>query len=190
MRGALLLAALLWTCTASALDWQPDPNVALQVEVADTMRSILEQYPDLQRYFDEACAIAVFPRVVRVGLGIGGGRGRGLLLVEGGVHGEVSQSALTLGFQAGGQSFRQVIFFRTCEAMQEFTENGNLGRWSGRFEFQGRASVQAGRAGRSADPGFTGDVAIFSLSRRGLMLELAAGGVRYRFSPAARTSAE
>jgi len=187
MRPVLLLAALLWTGTASAIDWQPDPDVALQVEVADTIRSILEQHPELQSYFDEACAIAVFPRVVRVGLGIGGGRGRGLLLVDGGAHGEVSQSALTLGFQAGGQSFRQVIFFRTCEAMQEFTENGNLGRWSGRLEFQGRASVQAGRAGGSADPGFTGNVAIFSLSRRGLMLELAAGGVRYRFSPAART---
>jgi len=186
MRRVLLLAALLWTGTAAAIDWQPDPHVALQVEVADTMRSILEQHPELQRYFDEACAIAVFPRVVRAGLGIGGGRGRGLLLVEGGVHGEVSQSALTLGFQAGGQSFRQAIFFRTCEAMQEFTENGNLGRQSGRLEFQGRASVQAGRAGQSADPGFTGDVAIFSLSRGGLMLELAAGGVRYRFSPSAR----
>jgi lipid-binding SYLF domain-containing protein len=185
VRRILLLAALAWTSMASAIDWQPDPNIALQVEVADTMRSVLEQYPELQRYFDEACAIAVFPRVVRVGLGIGGGRGRGLLLVAGGVHGEVSQSAFTLGLQAGGQSFSQLIFFRSCEAMREFTESGNLGRWSGRLEFQGRASVQAGRAGQAADPGFTGDVAIFSLSRRGLMLELAAGGVRYRFSPAA-----
>jgi lipid-binding SYLF domain-containing protein len=186
MRRAWLLAVLLWSGPASAIDWQPDPGVALQVEVADTMRSMLEQHPDLQRYFDEACAMAVFPSVVRVGLGIGGGRGRGLLLGEGGVLGEVSQSAFTLGFQAGGQSFRQVIFFRTCEAMQEFTENGNLGRWSGRLEFQGRASLQAGRAGGAVDPGFIGDVAIFSSSRRGLMVELAAGGVRYRFSPSAQ----
>jgi lipid-binding SYLF domain-containing protein len=184
MRSALLLTALLWAGTASAIDWQPDPEVALQVEVADTMRTILEQQPELQRFFDEACGIAVFPRVVRVGLGLGGGRGRGLLLTDDGVLGEVSQSALTLGFQFGGQSFRQLIFFRTCEAMQEFTEDGNLGRWSGRMEFQGRAAVQAGRAGGAADPGFIGDVAIFSLSGRGLMVELAAGGVRYRFTPA------
>ncbi|NGP53197.1 hypothetical protein [Thioalkalivibrio sp. XN8] len=185
MRSVLLLAALLWAGTAPAIDWQPDPDVALQVAVADTMRVALEQQPELQRFFDEACGIAVFPRVVRVGLALGGGRGRGLLLTDDGVLGEVSQSALTLGFQAGAQSFRQLIFFRTCEAMEEFTESGNLGRWSGRLEFQGRASVQAGRAGVSADPGFIGDVAIFSLSRAGLMLELAAGGVRYRFTPAA-----
>jgi lipid-binding SYLF domain-containing protein len=185
MRSVWLLAGLLWAGTASAIDWQPDPEVALQVEVAETMRTALEQQPELQRFFDEACAIAVFPRVVRVGLALGGGRGRGLLLTNDGVLGEVTQSALTLGFQAGGQSFSQLIFFRTCEAMQEFTDNGNLGRWSGRLEFQGRAAAQAGRAGGAADPGFIGDVAIFSLSGRGLMLELAAGGVRYRFKPAA-----
>jgi lipid-binding SYLF domain-containing protein len=185
MRSVWLVAGLLWAGTATAIDWQPDPEVALQVEVAGTMRTALEQQPELQRFFDEACAIAVFPRVVRLGLGLGGGRGRGLLLTHDGVLGEVTQSALTLGFQAGGQSFSQLIFFRTCEAMQEFTDNGNLGRWSGRLEFQGRAAVQAGRAGGAADPGFIGDVAIFSLSGRGLMLELAAGGVRYRFKPAA-----
>jgi lipid-binding SYLF domain-containing protein len=184
MRSVLLLAALLLAGPASALDWQPDPDVPLQVEVAETMRLVLEQQPELQRFFDQACGIAVFPRVVRVGLALGGGRGRGLLLTNDGVLGEVTQSALTLGFQAGAQSFRQLIFFRSCEAMQEFTENGNLGRWSGRLEFQGRAAVQAGRAGGAADPGFIGDVAIFSLSGCGLMVELAAGGVRYRFTPA------
>lgn len=184
MRSVLLLAALLWAGMASAIDWQPDPEVALQVEVAETMRTALEQQPELQRFFDQACGIAVFPRVVRLGLGLGGGGGRGLLLSDSDVLGEVSQRALTLGFQAGVQSFRQLIFFRTCAAMQEFTENGNLGRWSGRLEFQGRVAVQAGRAGGSADPGFVGDVAIFSLSGHGLMVELAAGGVRYRFKRA------
>jgi lipid-binding SYLF domain-containing protein len=185
MRSLLLLVAVLWAGAATAIDWQPDPEVALQVDVAETMRTALEQQPELQRFFDEACAIAVFPRVVRVGLALGGGGGRGLLLTDDGVLGEVTQRALTLGFQAGAQSFRQLIFFRSCEAMEEFTESGNLGRWSGRLEFQGRAAVQAGRAGGAADPGFIGDVAIFSLSGRGLMVELAAGGVRYRFTPAA-----
>jgi lipid-binding SYLF domain-containing protein len=182
----LFLLALAWAGTVPATDWQPDPDVPLQIEVADTIQAFRTSSPALERFFDEACAIAVFPRVVRAGLGIGGGGGRGLLLVQGAVHGEVSQRALTLGFQLGGQSFRQLIFFRTCEAMKEFTESGNLGRVSGRFEFQGRAAGQAGQSGTSMDPGFTSDVAIFSLARGGLMVELAAGGVRYRFEPVAR----
>jgi lipid-binding SYLF domain-containing protein len=185
MKRALCLLVLAWSGAASAADWQPDPAVPLQVAVADTLREFRAQDPSLERFFDEACAIAVFPRVVRAGLGIGGGSGRGLLLVKGAVHGVVTQSALTLGFQLGRQTFRQLMFFRTCEAMQEFTGSGNLGRVSGRFEFQGRAAGTAGQSGSATDPGFTSEVAIFSLARGGLMVELAAGGVRYRFEPAA-----
>lgn len=184
MRRAMTLLALVWAVDAVAMQWQPDPGVPMQVAVADTMHEFRSRNPELERFFDEACAIAVFPRVWRAGLGIGGGGGRGLLLYQGAVHGEVSQGAMSLGLQAGGQSFRQVIFFRTCESMQEFTQSGNLGPLSGRLELAGRASAQAGSAGAASDPGFISDVAIFSLSRSGLMLELAAAGVRYRFTPA------
>ncbi len=184
MKRALAMLALMWAMGAGAMEWQPDPAVPLQVAVADTMREFQARNPDLEPFFMEACAIAVFPRVFRVGLGLGGGGGRGLLLYNGAVHGEVSQGAFSLGLQAGGQSFRQIIFFRTCESMREFTDSGNLGPLSGRVELAGRASAQAGSSGASMDPGFTSDVALFSLSRGGLMLELAAAGVRYRFTPA------
>ena len=184
MKRALAMLALVWAMGAGAMEWQPDPAVPLQVAVADTMREFQARNPDLEPFFRDACAIAVFPRVFRVGLGLGGGGGRGLLLYNGAVHGEVSQGAFSLGLQAGGQSFRQIIFFRTCESMREFTDSGNLGPLSGRVELAGRASAQAGSSGASMDPGFTSDVALFSLSRGGLMLELAAAGVRYRFTPA------
>jgi lipid-binding SYLF domain-containing protein len=184
MKPAWMLLPLLWALNAGAMEWQPDPAVPLQVAVADTMREFYTRNPDLEPFFRDACAIAVFPRVVRVGLLLGGGWGRGLLLYNGAVHGEVSQSAFSLGLQAGGQSFRQIIFFRTCEAMSEFTESGNLGALSGRVELAGRASAQAGTSGVSMDPGFTSDVALFSLTRGGVMLELVAAGVRYRFTPA------
>lgn len=189
MKSLLAAFAMLLCAGAQAMQWQPDPAVPLQVAVAETMQAFRSEDPSLGRFFDEACGIAVFPRVVRAGLLIGGGRGRGLLLSGGAVLGEVRQGALTVGFQTGGQSFRQVIFFRTCESMREFTDSGNLGWMDGRLEFQGRASGQAGRVGGSTDPGFIGDVAIFSLARGGLMVELAAGGVRYRFTPAASSGA-
>ena len=189
MRRALALAALACCGNAGASDWQPDPQVPMQVAVADTVQQFRTSNPELEHFFDEACGIAVFPRVLRAGLVIGGGGGRGLLLSKGAVLGEVRQGALTLGFQTGGQSFRQLIFFRTCEAMREFTHSGNLGRAAGRVEFQGRASAQAGRKGAASDPGFISDVAIFSLARGGLMVELSAGGVRYRFTPAVPASA-
>lgn len=184
MRGVLAAAAMLWAMGAQAMDWQPDPAVPMQVQVAETMKEFRASDPELERFFNEACAIAVFPRVMRFGLAFGGGGGRGLLLYQGRVHGEVSQGAFSLGLQAGGQSFRQLIFFRSCEAMREFTESGNLGPMSGRVELAGRATAQAGRSGAYSDAGITPDIALFSLSRSGLMLDLSAAGVRYRFTPA------
>ena len=189
MKRALALLALACCGNAGASEWQPDPQVPMQVDVAETMQQFRASNPELTHLFDEACGIAVFPRVWRAGLVIGGGRGHGLLLSQGKVLGEVRQGAFTLGFQTGGESFRQLIFFRTCEAMREFTDSGNLGRLDGRMEFQGRASAQAGSKGAASDPGFIGDVAIFSLARGGLMVELSAGGVRYRFTPAVPASA-
>jgi lipid-binding SYLF domain-containing protein len=186
MKHVLALLSLMWALNAGAMEWQPDAAVPMQVAVSDTMREFHTRNPDLEPFFRDACAIAVFPKVFRIGLGLGGGGGRGLLLYNGAVHGEVSQGAFSLGLQVGGQSFRQIIFFRTCEAMREFTDNGNLGPLSGRVELAGRASAQAGSSGASMDPGFTSDVALFSLARGGLMLELAAAGVRYRFTPAAK----
>jgi lipid-binding SYLF domain-containing protein len=188
VRRALALLALACCGNAGASDWQPDPQVPMQVAVAETMQQFRASKPELTHFFDEACGIAVFPRVVRAGLVIGGGSGRGLLLSKGAVLGEVRQGALTLGFQTGGQSYGQVILFRTCEAMRVFTDSGNVGRADGRVEFQGRASAQAGSKGAASDPGFIGDVAIFSLARGGLMIELGAGGVRYRFKPAVPAS--
>lgn len=183
MKRCLVIAALHWVTATQAMDWKPDPAVPLQVQVAETIQAFRDSDPGLQRFFDEACAIAVFPRVWRAGLAFGFGGGRGLLLQEGSVRGEVSQGAFSMGLQAGGQAFRQLIFFRTCEAARQFTDHGNLGAISGRVELAGRATAQAGSAGAFTDPGFTPEVAIFSLSRGGLMLDLSAAGVRYVFSP-------
>jgi lipid-binding SYLF domain-containing protein len=183
MRRVLAIATLLWAAGAQAMEWTPDPGVPLQVQVAETMQAFRDSDPGLARFFDEACAIAVFPRVWRAGVAFGFGGGRGLLLQQGGVRGEVSQGAFSMGLQAGGQTFRQLIFFRTCEAARQFTEDGNLGALSGRVELAGRATAQAGSSGAFTDPGITPDVAVFSLSRAGLMLDLSAAGVRYRFTP-------
>ena len=135
-------------------------------------------------YFEQAYACAVFPRVTRAGFVFGGAYGRGIVIAADQLRGTVTLTSLTLGFQVGGQADSQIIFFRDAEALELFIATGNLGKLSGRVEFQGRASAVAVAAGGATTPGFSGDVAVFSLTPRGLMLELAAGLVRYRFSPA------
>ncbi len=180
---ALSLLALLGTRTAIAA-WVPDPDEPLEVEAARLMTDARAGHPALQPYFDGACAVAVFPAVRRFGIGAGFAWGQGVMIAGDRMTARISQSAITLGPQVGGQTESQFIFFRTCEAADHLTSQGNLGPIQGRLEFTGRASAAALTAGGSADAGFSSDVAIFNLPRGGLMLELAAAGVRYRVFPA------
>ncbi len=179
---ALSLLALLGSPAALAA-WEPDPDEPLQVEAGRLMADARAGHPALQPFFDGACAVAVFPAVRRIGLGAGFAWGQGVLIAGDRMTARISQAAITLGLQVGGQSEGQFIFFRSCETADDLATRGNLGPIPGRLELTGRASAAAFTAGGSADAGFSSDVAIISLARGGLMLELAAAGVRYRVFP-------
>jgi lipid-binding SYLF domain-containing protein len=182
-----VLLALLTALSApvAVADWRPDASDPLQVAAADAMADARARHANLQPYFDDACAVAVFPAVRRFGLGAGYAWGQGVLLAGDRMTGRISQGAVSLGPQLGGQTEVQFVFFRRCEAADELATRGNLGPLPGRLEFTGRGSAAAFTAGGSADAGFSSDVAIFSLLRGGLMLELAAAVVRYRITPTA-----
>jgi lipid-binding SYLF domain-containing protein len=185
LRLILLALAASFGTQAALAAWTPDPEVPLQVAAARTIADARAGHPGLQPFFDAACAVAVFPAVRRVGLGAGFAWGQGVLITGDSMTARISQAAVTLGLQVGGQTEGQLIFFRNCEAADFLATQGNLGRIPGRVELTGRASAAALTAGGSADAGFSSDVAIFSLLRSGLMLELTAAGVRYRVFPKA-----
>lgn len=157
---------------------------------------VFESDPALKPYFENAHGYAVFPTVGRGGLGIGGSYGKGRVYERERYVGDVTVGKLSIGFQAGGQAFSQIVFLQDKRAFDEFT--------SGRFEFDASASavviiagaqVQAGTAGASASagvgPGTTGQVeygynkgmAVFVHPLGGLMYEASIGGQRFRFTP-------
>jgi len=177
---ALLSIAL---APAALAAWEPDAAEPVQAESARTIAEWRAADPSLEPFFADACAVAVFPRIVQLGLGAGYAWGKGVLIAGDRMTGEVSQSAVSLGLQAGGEAHSQIIFFRTCEAVELFTKTGNLGPVSGRLEMGGRASAAAATRVATAEAAFSSDVAIFSRGKGGLMLQLAAAGVRYRFTP-------
>lgn len=163
--------------TPAWADWQPDPGDKLQVQSRDAVdRFREERAEDLQRFFDEAYGYAIFPSVKRGGLLIGYGSGRGVVIEGGEFAGYAVQRRLSLGAQLGFQAQAQIIFFRDAETLADF-KHGNL-------EFSPQASASAGKAGGAADAGFNPRVAIFSLTKAGLMFEASAGASKYKFKPA------
>ena len=83
------------------------------------------------QFFGNAYGYAVFPSIGKGGLGIGGSDGKGQVYRQGKVIGFTSTTDISIGAQAGGQAYSQIIFFENDEALKKFT--------GGNFEFSASA---------------------------------------------------
>ncbi|MDX9801396.1 MAG: YSC84-related protein [Spirochaetia bacterium] len=140
-------------------------------------------------FHKSAYAYAVFPTIGKGGLGLGGAHGTGRVYLDGKVTGEVSMTQVSIGFQAGGQTYRQVIFLKDERAYDDFT--------SGSFEFSAQAQAIAitssagmsmGTEGQSAsadssqaENDYYKGMIVFTMGKKGLMLQAAIGGQKYKF---------
>ena len=134
-----------------------------------------EKDPSLNQFFDNAYGYAVFPEVGKGGAGIGGAYGKGVVFKGGEKVGYSTISQGSIGFQLGGQVFRELIFFKDEIAFNNFTE--------GNFEFSAQASAVAATAGASANADYESGVAIFTMQKGGLMYEASIGGQKFSYRP-------
>jgi lipid-binding SYLF domain-containing protein len=146
-------------------------------------------------FFDKAYAYAVFPTIGEGALGVGAAHGKGHVYVHGKWVGDVTMNELSVGFQAGGQAFSQIIFFQDKRALDEFE--------SGSFEFGADASVVAVTAGASANASTDGTgsgvsggmkdavlrgeyykgMAVFTIPKGGLMGQASVAGEKFTYTP-------
>jgi lipid-binding SYLF domain-containing protein len=103
---------------------------------------------------------------------------------------------VSIGFQAGGQAFSEIIFFEDERAYNEFTSGDfALGANASAVAITAGVQAQAGSsgagAGASAGPatgaqagrGYTKGMAVFVHIKGGLMYEAAIGGQKFSFEP-------
>ncbi len=176
-----IAAVLLTFCgvTAALAEWTPDSDDELQQAAYRSVGDFrLQRSDELQRFFDEYYAIAVFPAVRRGALLFGWAGGMGVLLEGDEYVGRVRQRRFSLGAQVGYQTRAQIMFFRDAETVAQFKK--------GVLEFAPQSSATVGGHGNAADAGFNPRVAVFSLAEGGLMVELSAGATSYKFVPASR----
>jgi lipid-binding SYLF domain-containing protein len=146
-------------------------------------------------FFHKSYAYAVFPTVGEAGLGVGGAIGKGRVYVGDRLVGDTTMGQVSVGFQAGGKAYSQIIFFEDKRALDEFE--------SGSFEFAAGASVVAITAGASASAGtnraeaaasagtknattagvFQKGMAVFTIAKGGLMYEASIAGQRFTYKP-------
>ena len=124
--------------------------------------------------FEKAPGYVIFPNVGKGGLGVGGAAGNGVVYEHNRMVGMAKLSQLSIGFQAGGQAYREVIFFESKKELDRFKES--------RFEFSAQASAVAVTAGASANVKYTDGVMVFTMQKGGLMYEASIGGQKFKFN--------
>jgi lipid-binding SYLF domain-containing protein len=146
-------------------------------------------------FFERSYAYTVFPSVGAGALGVGGAFGKGRVYVHGRYVGDTTLVQLSVGFQAGGKAYSEIIFFEDKRALDEFE--------SGSFEFGADASVVAITAGANASAATNGasagasgtqndattrgvyqkGMAVFTVAKGGLMYSAAIAGQKFSYTP-------
>lgn len=129
--------------------------------------------PLLKNIFNKAYGYVIFPNVGKGGLGVGGATGNGAVYEGGKLIGMARMTQLTLGFQAGGQAYREVIFFESKKDLDNFKDNN--------LAFSAQASAIIVTEGASGDVKYDNGVMIFTHPKAGLMYEASIGGQKFTF---------
>lgn len=146
-------------------------------------------------FFQHCYGYAVFPTIGKGGFVVGAAHGNGRVYEHGKYIGDTSMTQLSVGFQAGGQAYSQIVFFEDERSFKDFTH--------GDFEFgadvsavaitaaasgtAGTAGATAGASGGRKDAVTTGTyykgMAVFTIVKGGAMYEASVAGQKFSYKP-------
>ncbi len=141
-------------------------------EARETITEFKETNSKINSFFNSAYGYAVFPGIGKGGLGIGGAGGKGTVFKGGTPVADCKMSQITIGLQAGGQKYAEVIFFENAEAYERFVSN--------KFEFAAQVSAVALKAGVSLDAEYRDGMLVITKAIGGLMYEASVGGQKFK----------
>jgi lipid-binding SYLF domain-containing protein len=163
----LILAFTLSAITAgpALAESKEETRVMDATDVVDQLLRIPEQGVP-SALLSRAYAVAVIPRVIKVGFGLGAHYGKGVLVVRQDDNSWSNPAFIrvtggSFGFQAGAQSTDIILVFKTRSSVDGITQ--------GKLTLGADASIAAGPVGRSAgaatDMTFRSEVYSYSRSR-------------------------
>jgi len=150
-----------------------DPNKAKEAEEA--IAAFKATDPELETFFDKAHGFAIFPSVGKAGMGIGGAYGKGVVYEKGKEIGTTTLKQLSMGFQLGGESYREIIFFQDEKTLSDFKK--------GNYELGAQAVSYTLKKGAAKNADFDKGVAVFTQTKGGLMFDVSVAGQKFTFEP-------
>ncbi len=158
--------------------------------------SLFEHAGPSAGYFQSSYGYAVFPTIGEGGFVVGAAHGSGRVYAHHKLIGKTSMTQVSVGFQAGGQAYSEIIFFENQQALDAF-ESGNFqfSADAGATAITASASASAGTAGGGQASASGGDknaiangsyrngVAIFTIAKGGVMYDAVVAGQKFSFTP-------
>ncbi|WP_282162015.1 lipid-binding SYLF domain-containing protein [Ulvibacterium marinum] len=176
MRKFKLIPVVLFLFLVGSLGAQNAKDQKIMKDAVKAKKSLLKTSSSLETFFDNSAGYVIFPNVGKGGFIIGGASGNGVVYEKGGeAIGMADLKKINVGFQAGGQSIIEVIFFETDVDLDRFKE--------GKFAFEASASAVALKSGVAVNAKYVDGVAVFALPKAGLMADASVGGQKFGYSP-------
>ena len=148
-----------------------------QEKIMDDSKKAKEEFvkgdPSMKNLFEKSYAYVIFPNVGKGAVGVGGAAGMGTVYEKGKAIGTAHMTQVSVGAQAGGEAYREVIFFESKGALDRFTRN--------KIEFSAETSAIAVKSGASADANYRDGVVVFSQGKAGAMLDASLGGQKFSY---------
>jgi len=145
----------------------------IAIDAKEAKAEFIKSDPKIADLFTKAYGYVIFPNVGKGAVGIGGASGNGVAWEKGVEIGTAKMTQVSIGFQWGGQAYREVIFFEKKENMDRFKEN--------KVELSAQVSAVAVKSGASANAKYVEGVMVFTMEKGGLMYEAAVGGQKFKF---------
>jgi lipid-binding SYLF domain-containing protein len=146
-------------------------RLSIDAMARETLETLFTERPDTKALYEKAAGYAVFDNF-KVALLVSGGGGVGVAVDKAsGARTYMKMGTGGIGLGLGGQSYQVVFLFEDGERLHKFVEKG--------WQADAAANAAAGTAGKNAVSSFTGGLAVFQLTNKGLMAQADISGTKY-----------
>jgi lipid-binding SYLF domain-containing protein len=171
--GAVALAALIVSCSTGPVSREERDTLFKQAQASRQEWNQVD--PQLEAFAKKGDGFAFFPEITKGGFVVGGAGGKGVVYEKGQHIGYADLTQVSVGFQAGAQTYSQLVVFENQAAMNRFKQN--------ELNFGANASAVLAEKGAALDARFVEGVAVFVKPTNGAMAEASIGGQQITYLP-------
>ena len=145
-----------------------------QVRQNQAKSAMMQADDNVQELFNNSAGYAIFPNVGKGAYIIGGASGNGVVYQNGTMVGYSNLKQVDVGLQVGGKAYREVLFFKTEEALEDFKD--------GEYELSGNATAVIIEKGKSKTIKFQDGIAVATMPKAGAMVGVSVAGQRFGYT--------